>query len=42
MITISLAIPKKFQFQSNSKPSMYGYPPHIKPDEKKVAEKKTV
>jgi len=30
-----LRIPKSFQFQSNAKPSMFDYPPHIKPDDKK-------
>lgn len=38
----SLDIPKSFQIQNNAKQSVFGYPAHLKSDEKKVAEKKTV
>lgn len=36
----NLRIPKGFQFKSNAKPSMYDYPAHIKPDDKKKEVKK--
>jgi 26S proteasome regulatory subunit N2 len=35
-----LRIPKSFQFKSNAKPSLFDYPAHIKPDDKKKAVKK--
>ena len=31
----NMRIPKGFQFKSNAKPSLFDYPPHIKPDDKK-------
>jgi 26S proteasome regulatory subunit N2 len=36
----NLRIPKGFQFKSNAKPSLYDYPAHIKPDDKKKEVKK--
>lgn len=33
--TRDLRLPKGFQFRSNAKPSVYDYPAHIKPDDKK-------
>ena len=37
-----LRIPKGFQFKSNAKPSLFDYPAHIKPDDKKKEVKKKV
>lgn len=36
----NLRIPKGFQFRSNAKPSLFDYPAHIKPDDKKKEVKK--
>jgi len=36
----NLNIPKGFQFKSNAKPSLFDYPAHIKPDDKKKEVKK--
>ncbi len=36
----NLRVPKGFQFKSNAKPSVFDYPPHIKPDDKKKDVKK--
>lgn len=36
----NLRIPKGFQFKTNAKPSLFDYPPHIKPDDKKKLVKK--
>ena len=30
-----LKVPKSFQFKSNAKPSLFDYPPHLKPSDKK-------
>lgn len=38
----NLRIPKGFQFKSNAKPSLFDYPAHIKPDDKKKEVKKKV
>jgi len=36
----NLRVPKGFQFKTNAKPSLFDYPPHIKPDDKKKDVKK--
>jgi len=36
----NLRVPKGFQFKSGAKPSLFDYPPHIKPDDKKKDVKK--
>jgi len=38
-VTKTLKIPKSFEFKSNAKPSLFDYPPHLKPNTNKTQAK---